>query len=146
MATNALKKITTRAKQIRKKHPGKSWKVAVKDAGREYRAGKKKAPAKKRRKVSGVPAKRSPAKRKSRVGTKPKYKVVHEVRRINGITYTGGKVKVGDISNTKAVLRQQLGQRAGYIDVMISTAKTQREKNALRKQKAEVISQLNRIK
>ena len=40
MATSTLKKITTRAKQIRKKHPGKSWRNAVKDAGREFRTGK----------------------------------------------------------------------------------------------------------
>lgn len=49
----ALKKITTRAKQIYKK--GGTWKGAIKKAGAEYRAGKKKSPAKKsRRRVSGT--------------------------------------------------------------------------------------------
>jgi len=38
---NALKKITTRAKQLRKKQPGISWKSAIKKAGAEYRTGKK---------------------------------------------------------------------------------------------------------
>jgi len=37
--SNALKKITTRAKQIRKLHPGMAWKSAIKKAGVEYRAG-----------------------------------------------------------------------------------------------------------
>lgn len=38
--SNTLKKITTRAKQIRKAHPSMAWKNAVKKAGAEYRAGK----------------------------------------------------------------------------------------------------------
>lgn len=37
---NPLKKITTRAKQLKKTHPGAAWKNLVKQAGREYRAGK----------------------------------------------------------------------------------------------------------
>ncbi|MES3018588.1 MAG: hypothetical protein V4721_12445 [Bacteroidota bacterium] len=39
--SNALKKITTRAKQIRRSHPGIAWKTAIKRAGAEYRGGKK---------------------------------------------------------------------------------------------------------
>jgi hypothetical protein len=53
MAATALKKITTRAKQIRKKNPGISWKSAVKKAGAEYRGGKISG-TKKKRKVSGT--------------------------------------------------------------------------------------------
>ena len=37
---NTLKKITARAKQLRKKHPHTPWKNLVKKAGRDYRAGK----------------------------------------------------------------------------------------------------------
>ncbi len=36
----ALKKITTRAKQIRRMHPNKSWAACIKAAGADYRAGK----------------------------------------------------------------------------------------------------------
>ena len=39
MAASALKKITTRAKQIRHAHGG-TWKAAIKKAGAEYRSGK----------------------------------------------------------------------------------------------------------
>jgi hypothetical protein len=39
MAVNPLKKITTRAKHIRRIHGG-TWKAAVKKAGAEYRSGK----------------------------------------------------------------------------------------------------------
>lgn len=91
MAANALKKITTRAKQLRKKSPGKSWKTVVKQAGAEYRAGKLKAkrkPAKKkvarkrkavkrktvrRRRVGAVSGVRRPVRRKRRKrSAKPK--------------------------------------------------------------------------
>lgn len=38
--TTALQKITKRAKQLQRKYPGKKWITLVKDASREYRAGK----------------------------------------------------------------------------------------------------------
>jgi len=44
--SDILKKITTRAKAIRKAHPGKEWKMCIKQAAAELRTGKK-APAKK---------------------------------------------------------------------------------------------------
>lgn len=37
--SNQLKKITTRAKQIRKRKPGMKWTSAIKQAGAEYRKG-----------------------------------------------------------------------------------------------------------
>lgn len=40
---NALKKISARAKALKKKHPGKKYKTLQKQAGAEYRAGKLKA-------------------------------------------------------------------------------------------------------
>lgn len=60
MASTALKKITTRAKQIYAK--GGTWKVAIKKAGAEYRTGKKKPAAKKR--VTKKAPRRKTAKRK----------------------------------------------------------------------------------
>jgi hypothetical protein len=36
---SAITKISARAKQIRRKHPGKSWKACIKAASAEYRAG-----------------------------------------------------------------------------------------------------------
>jgi hypothetical protein len=46
----------------------------------------------------------------------------------------------------KANLKAQLGQQAGWLEVAISSAKTQREKNALRKKKREIVAEMNRIK
>jgi hypothetical protein len=146
MAKNTLQKINARAKAIRKAHPGKSWKAAQKQAGKEVsakRTGKK---------VAGVPKrkrKRTVGKSKGRVGTKPKYKVVHEVRQISGISYKGGSIKlagVGDVNRQTAALKASLGQQAGWLDVAISSAKTKTEKAKLRKKRAEIIRKLNSIK
>jgi hypothetical protein len=153
MAANALKKITARAKQIRKKHPGKSWKASVKAAGAEYRAGKKSTPRKKasrpaHRKARSLSGVRRSGKR--RVGAvEPKYEVVHQLRQVSGISYKGGSIRlagVGNVNAMKANLKAQLGQQAGWLEVAISSAKTQREKNALRKKKAEIVREMNRIK
>jgi hypothetical protein len=71
MAASALKKITTRAKQIYKK--GGTWKTAIKKAGAEYRGGKK---------VSGV--------KKSRKKTVRRIKALHAaegraIRKLRGV-------------------------------------------------------------
>jgi|SRR5882672_3278759 len=70
MSTTTLKKITTRAKQIRKKQPGISWRSAVKKAGAEYRGGKIRKTRKARktrpaRKKKAVPRKRVKATKKA---------------------------------------------------------------------------------
>lgn len=69
-----LKKITTEAKRIRKQHPTKSWKSAVKEAGKKYRLGKigakphKKKAAKKRTSVVAVRKSTTTRVRASRIG------------------------------------------------------------------------------
>lgn len=84
---SALKKITTRAKQIRKKAPGKSWKSAIKQAGSEYRGGK----LKKRRKVSKVGAvkktKRRSAPRKRSAKRRSASKPVVRTRTLTVVKY-----------------------------------------------------------
>lgn len=67
MSTNTLKKITARAKAIRRAHPKKTWRQAVKSAGAEYRTGKKVGRVKRTRKVKY----KRPVVRKSkkRIGT-----------------------------------------------------------------------------
>lgn len=148
MPASTLKKINTRAKQIRKAHPGKSWKAAQKQAGKEVSSGRVGSVGKRRkRKKVGAVAHHKPRMKKSA----PKYyaKEVHEVRRVGAIRYTGGSVKISgtaDVEQSKRQLRIALGAQAGWLDVAISSAKTKREKEALRKKKREVIAELNRIK
>jgi hypothetical protein len=57
--SNPLKKITARAKQIRKRHKAMTWKAAIKKAGAEYRGKKKpvrrkKTVVRKRKRISGI--------------------------------------------------------------------------------------------
>jgi hypothetical protein len=88
MASNALKKITAEAKRIRKKQPGKSWKNAVREAGKKYRSGtigkvkKKKAPAKPRKKKAkrAAPKKRRRAPRKKSTVTATRRTTTTRVR------------------------------------------------------------------
>lgn len=46
--SSVLKKITTRAKQLKKKHPNTKWTSLIKQAGRDYRNGKLGATRKKK--------------------------------------------------------------------------------------------------
>lgn len=86
--SNKLKSITTRAKQLKKKHPGTKWTNLIKKAARELKAGKTKNPnpikTKKRKrakrtvnKVAAVKKVSAPRRRKAKV-----YKVTHKVRRV----------------------------------------------------------------
>lgn len=150
MSANTLKKINKRAQAIRARHPGKSWKAAQKQAGKEIKSGKVSGTRRKktRRKAVGKVAHHKP-RIKHR---KPKTVIareIHEVKRVGGISYTGGKVKISgtaDVEAAKRQLRAKLGEQAGWLDVAISSAKTKPEKNRLRKKKREIIAELNRIK
>lgn len=108
-------------------------------------------------KVSGVKKKKrykkagkKLARPKRRVGdVEQKYEIVHQLKPVSGISYKGGSIRlagVGDVNRQKAQLKASLGQQAGWLDVAISSAKTKREKNALRKKKREILAELNRIK
>lgn len=57
-----LKRITTRANQIRKAHPSMKWTAAIKKASSELKGGKKSAP-KKRVAKKAAPKKRAAVKR-----------------------------------------------------------------------------------
>jgi hypothetical protein len=70
--SNVLKKITTRAKALKKKHPNAQWKTLVKQAGREYRTG---TIPKKRKKVAKV----------GKVSGKRRYKVTHRVKKVGAV-------------------------------------------------------------
>jgi hypothetical protein len=153
MSTATLKKINKRARAIRAKHPGKSWKAAQKQAGKEVSSGKvgsvrRRAPRRKKApKRVGKVAHHKP--RVKKAATKYYAREVHEVRRVGAISYKGGAVKISgtaDIEATKRQLRSELGQQAGWLDVAISSEKTKSGKNKLRKKKREVIAELNRIK
>jgi hypothetical protein len=117
---NALKKITDRAKQIRKKQPGKKWATAVKEAGRDYRAGKISG-TKSPRKISGA-KKKSPAKKRSIGSATPP---------------TGGSLE--------AQLKKKLTEQLGWMLVQVRTAKGVTQKRALNKKAAEITKKLRAL-
>lgn len=152
MAKNTLQKINARAKAIRRAHPNTSWKSAQKQAGKEVSGASKRVAGVKKKtrgRIRRSPV-RSMARTKRRVGdVEQKYEIVHQLKPVSGISYKGGSIRlagVGDVNRQKAALKASLGQQAGWLDVAISSAKTQREKKALRKKKSEIIRELNRIK
>ena len=124
MATNALKKITTRAKAIRKSHPGVSWKSAVKKAGAEYRTGK----------ISGVKKKKKPARKKAsrKVAGRSSRKAVGKV----GYRRTDGAV-IGSIAGHKKALRHAIEEKLAWKLLAISSAKKVRTKKKLQKTAAQ---------
>jgi hypothetical protein len=139
MAKTMLEKVQAKARAIRKRHPNKGNAAVMSEAWSQARGGK----------VSGVHKGKRKKSKPARVGTKPKYKVIHEVRQISGVSYKGGTVKISgavELERTKEQLKYQLGQQAGWLDVAISSAKTARERKALQKKKRQVIAELNRIK
>jgi hypothetical protein len=140
MAKSDLKKVQREAKKIREKHPGYSQKTVMKEAWRKTR-GSVSGTKKKKTKKRSVGA--------TKVGTKPKYKVIHEVRRINGISYTGGKVSIrgtGQVSEQRGRLKAMIGEEIGWLEVAKSSASTKREREAIQKKITEKRAELNRIK
>lgn len=78
--STALKKIQTRAKALKKKHPKANYRNLLKQAGKEFKAGKLK-----KRKVSGV-KKATPVKRKKRAAKKsPKVQIVTRVVKVGSV-------------------------------------------------------------
>lgn len=103
-------------------------------------------------KVSGIKkgkVKRGKTKRRSKA--RPRTVIareVHEVKRIGGISYTGGKVRISgtaDIDKTKRQLLHKLGEQSGWLDAAISQAKTVRETNALKKKQRAVKAEMRKI-
>jgi len=98
--STTLQKITLEAKRIRKAHPNMKWTAAVKAAGAKYRGGKisgikkkKTAPAKKRKRISGVP--------------RPAPKAVSFKRKV--VSGVGSISTAGHVSAIKNDLKNKLG-------------------------------------
>jgi len=117
---NALKKITTAAKAYRKKHPGASWKSAVKKAGAEYRAGKLKTRRKRVASVGAVKRKKKTVKRKAGRVRIPKKVSLKTTRTINVVN--GTKKRRRKKSASRKVARRRVGSsRQSGKDKLIQT-------------------------
>jgi hypothetical protein len=99
---NALKKISARVKQLRKKNPGRKYSSLQKQAGKEFKAGKLKA---KRKPAAKKAAKRKPAKRKAIRRAAPKVKIARRkvVARVKPVKPRKVKVKAYKATRYKKV-------------------------------------------
>jgi hypothetical protein len=115
MAANALKKITAKAKQIRKAHGG-SWKSAVKQAGKLYREGR--ISGSRPKKVSG---------HKSRSHSTPRKR--HKIR--GGGVVTIGGLRNSGFNQSLEKTRDQVHEELGWLLAAQRTARTKGEKKKL---------------
>lgn len=132
MANIALKKITTRAKGIRKGQPGKSWKAAIKQASREYNNGSIGKVKKSSSRQTGTSNKRSDAQRKSKPPGKRKSKSgkVYYERRKNRTDKPGSMTGFKQVAKdhlAKALLQYELA------DTIKATKTAQKQKTKWRK-------------
>lgn len=123
-----LKKMHKLAAAYIKKHPNASYRTAQKEAG--------KAISRPSRHPDFRPKRGTKSERRkfSSVGTKPKYKVVHEVRKI-------GKKAVGsmaDVRQYKKAGKEILDNKLAWNLLAIESAKNKAEKNRLLKIKREL--------
>lgn len=134
MASTALKKINSRAKQICKAHPGKSYRAAQVQAGREYREGK----------MSGVKKKKGKAKkRRGRMG----YAKVHNFkkpRRMVNVTHYAEGV-VGSVSYHRSQAKKQIEGRLSKTLLQLEKRPKAKIKRKLIKKKQRYKSQLNAL-
>src|SRR5205823_1635013 len=101
-----LKRITARAKQIRKRKPAMQWKNAIKEAARELRG---KAPKSKTVKRKSAPHKKARKKHHTHWGV-----VSEHERRVSGVSISGLKSQLRDKYKerlAKALLSKDLAKK-----------------------------------
>lgn len=143
---NQLKKITARAKQIRRAHPNMKWTAAIKKAGVDYRAGRIGAVKKKSSRQTGTSNRKAdidrkakpPGKRKSRSGR------IYTERRKNRSDKPGSLTGV-NTSTLKSELKRQLKDKLANALLRKETATTRKAWNNARKQVMDIKSQLRKL-
>jgi hypothetical protein len=139
---SAITKISARAKQIRRKHPGKSWKACIKAASAEYRAGslgKASGKTKRRRKVGAtLLIERNETRR-----TRPKRVV--RIKRTSKGTFKGASLAGVSSAALKAELRSKLKSRLAMQLLTQSMATTKTNRRRAAKKVAETKRQLRKL-
>jgi hypothetical protein len=155
MAANALKKITTRAKQIYKS--GGTWKAAIKKAGAEYRSGKVSGTKKKSKRKSLVKRVRrlhraegaaikklGRAKRRRRVGATLS---AGASGGIMGLRSTQMAAAIGGLSTSQHIAhaKSQLLEQIGWAEAQKYSAKTKRAKRKIGKKVSALKSKFRKL-
>jgi hypothetical protein len=131
-AGSALKKITTRAKAIRRLHGG-SWKAAIKKAGAEYRGGKRMGSVRKKRRV-----------KRKRVGSVKSRTTVKRVKRLHAAE--GRAIKsLGSVSSHMAMARNQLKEQIGWGEAQRFAANKKSTKRKIGKRIAALKSKYRKL-
>jgi hypothetical protein len=134
MAGSALKKITTRAKAIRRLHGG-SWKAAIKKAGAEYRGGKKMGSTHRKAKHHKRMGAVRPSKRKS---------VIRKVKAYHAAE--GRAIKsLGSVSHHMAQAKSQLKEQIGWAEAQKFAASKKSTKRKIGKRIAALKSQYRKF-
>lgn len=121
---NVLKQITTKAKKIYKR--GGTWKAAIKKAGAAFRAKKKRAPAKRRKKA--VARKR----------------IIHRVKKLHSAE--GRAIKsLGSVSSHLAAARSQLKEQIGWAEAQKFAANKKSAKRKISKHIARLKTQFRKL-
>ena len=121
----SIAKISRRAKQIRKSHPGMKWQSALKKAGAEFR-GKKSAP------------KKSTSKKRRKVGSNVTRSKAHT-------DYNAPEVNIS-IGSVEARYRKELEKKLGVLEVRKFNARLKSDKRKIAKDIAAVKSKIRNIK
>lgn len=143
---NQLKKITARAKQLRKKHPNAKWTSLIKQAGKEYRTGKIGAVRKRKAYQTGSSGKRRDAMFKAKAPGKR--------RSSSGRTYTERRKNRSDLpgkltgitaAQLQGELKRRLKDQLGKQLVKRETATTRRSYNVARDRVTMIRKSLNKL-
>lgn len=158
--SNIIKKISARAKQIRKAHPSMKWQSCIKQASKELKGGKttaKKKSAKKKsaKKVSyrqtGSTTRKADRKRSAKVPGKRVVKhagtksTVYYERRRNRSDKPGSLSGVS-VSSLKKAVADRLKEQLGKTFVAKSFAKTKRASKKLQKKITSIKTEIRKLK
>lgn len=142
--SSAIEKIGKRTKQIRKGHPGMSFRSAQQKASAEYRAGKlgavrkKSAPKKKA-------AKKKAAKKKSLKRSRSRSHVGAVNNGADRLDNKRVNITVGSISSQQARLKKTIAEKIGWYEAALMSAKTVKAEKNLKKKIAALKLQYRKL-
>ena len=156
MAKFSIKKITTRAKQIRKAHGG-TWAAAVKKAGAEHRAGKRVSGTKKSsrkkivRRIKRYHAKEGAAIK--RLGRRPRRRRVGATLSagasggIMGVNSTFRAAAIGGLTTSQHIAhaKEKIAGEIGRAEMTKFKAKTKRAKRKIAKRISALKSRFRKL-
>lgn len=139
----ALKKITDRAKKIRRASPNMKWSSAIKQAGRDYRAGKLGAI-----KILETGEKKSAKPKKIYAANRKANGTYRKFTRIAGVKKRSPKVTVRkesiSIGEAKSVIKNSLNDKYKWYQLNLLHCKTKTAKRKIQRKINELKSEMRK--